>query len=360
MADVMDKTGIECRIDGQIGRVHLNRPKALNALNLEMVQEMTKALLAWQTDPAVRAVVVTAEGDKAFCAGGDVLALAESSEGDNTYARTFFAEEYRLNHLTGTYPKPYVCLMDGVIMGGGCGISMHGMRRVVGENVKMAMPETGIGLFPDVGGGHFLSRMPGQTGTWLALTGARLKTADVMALGLMTHAVKSSSVSALAEVLAHTKLNRPLSDIDEILRGYATVPALSELEAHRAEIDQHFAFDTMEEIMASLQGGSEWAQKQAETLAKKSPTSLKITLAQLRKAKHLNLAECLRMEYRMGWRVMQGHDFSEGVRALLVDKDNKARWKPDSLASVSDEAVAAHFESLGENELKLIGDEQNA
>jgi enoyl-CoA hydratase/carnithine racemase len=332
-------------VKGHIGHIHLNRPEALNALNLDMIRSMTRVLDDWQDDGRVRAVVVTGEGAKAFCAGGDVRALADSAKGDKVLARTFFREEYQLNHLTHVYPKPYIALIDGVVMGGGCGISLHGAVRVAGPKLMMAMPETGIGLFPDVGGGHFLSRMPGATGIWAALTGARMNAADAVTLGLATH-FAGDFAPILAELTA-ADLHDAAADVAAILARHTGHVGESLIAALQPKIDRHFGHATVEAIIDSLDADDDpWAAEQLGILAGKSPTSLKITLEQIRRAKTLDLAACLQMEYRMGWRVVEGHDFVEGVRALLIDKDKSPKWGPSTLQEVTDTYVAAHFAPL--------------
>jgi len=333
----MTESEVLTRIDGSVGRITLNRPKALHALNLAMCEAMTEALLAWREDPAVQSVLIDHAGERGFCAGGDIRMIAESGAGDGSQARAFFKTEYRLNHLMFEYPKPITAIVDGIVMGGGVGISEPAKVRIATERTTYAMPETGIGLFPDVGGGWFLARLPGQTGVWLALTGARLKAADTVALGIHTHFVPSESLSGLtADLVAGVEPAEAASRHGSATLGASTI--------NREAIDRLFAFDTVEEIFAALEAdGSDWALAQLATLKTKSPTSLKVSLRQIRTGAGLpSFADNMAMEYRLGGRIVGSHDFQEGVRAVVVDKDNAPKWSPASLNEVSD----AHLDSL--------------
>ncbi len=336
----MTESEVLTRIDGSVGRITLNRPKALHALNLAMCEAMTEALLAWREDPAVQSVLIDHAGERGFCAGGDIRMIAESGAGDGSQARAFFKTEYRLNHLMFEYPQPITAIVDGIVMGGGVGISEPARVRIATERTTYAMPETGIGLFPDVGGGWFLARLPGQTGVWLALTGARLKAADTVALGIHTHFVPSESLSALtADLVAGVEPAEAASRHGSATPGASTI--------NREAIDSLFAFDTVEEIFAALEAdGSDWALAQLATLNTKSPTSLKVSLRQIRTGAGLaSFADNMAMEYRLGGRIVGSHDFQEGVRAVVVDKDNAPKWSPASLDEVSD----AHLDSLFAN-----------
>lgn len=332
----MTESEVLTSIDGFVGRITLNRPKALHALNLAMCEAMTEALLAWREDPAVRSVLIDHAGERGFCAGGDIRMIAESGAGDASEAKAFFKTEYRLNHLMFEYPKPITAIVDGIVMGGGVGISEPASVRIATERTTYAMPETGIGLFPDVGGGWFLSRLPGQTGVWLALTGARLKAPDTLALGIHTHFVASGSLPALSADLLAGALP------SEAAERHSSTPGSATLD--REAIDRLFAFDTVEEIIGALEAdGSDWGKAQLATLAAKSPTSLKVSLRQVRTGSGLaTFAENMAMEYRLGGRIVRSHDFQEGVRAVVVDKDNAPQWSPAALADVSD----AHLDSL--------------
>ncbi len=333
---------------GAVGRVTLNRPKALNALTLAMTRQLDARLIDWAADDRIAAVVVEGAGDRAFCAGGDIRALYASmtTPGDR-FSATFYRAEYTLNHRIHAYPKPYIALIDGVVMGGGVGISVHGSHRVVTENVLFAMPETGIGLFPDVGATHFLPRMPGALGMYLGLTGARLRAADVMYAGIGTHYVPRERLSELVDAL----LARP---VDDCLAGLAADAGEPPLAEHRAAIDRCFAGATSEAILAALEAeGTEWAEATRATLATKSPTSLKVTVRQLRAGAALDFAAAMRLEYRVSQRFCADHDFAVGIRSVVIDKDNAPQWWPASLADVTEADVDAHFQPPPDGELLL-------
>ena len=321
------------RVVSGVGRITLNRPKALHALNRAMCEAMTGALLAWRADDAVQSVLIDHAGERGFCAGGDIRMIAESGAGDASEAKAFFKVEYRLNHLMFEYPKPITAIVDGIVMGGGVGISEPADVRIATERTTYAMPETGIGLFPDVGGGWFLPRLPGQTGVWLALTGARLKAADTVALGIHTHFVPADRVDALRTALiAHPAEPKTVADT------LASDPGAGATITHREAIDRLFAFDSVEQIFAALEAdGSDWALTQLATLKTKSPQSLKVTLRQLRLGAAMpSFADNMALEYRLGGRVVRTHDFQEGVRAVVVDKDNTPNWSPAGLSGVSE------------------------
>ncbi|WP_300395432.1 enoyl-CoA hydratase/isomerase family protein [Henriciella sp.] len=343
----MQEASVIARKQGKAGRITLNRPKALHSLNLDMCKRMIDALDKWADDDGVELIVVDhAEGTRGFCAGGDVRMLAESGAKDGKEAREFFAAEYRLNTLIEEYPKPYVAIIDGVTMGGGVGISVHGDYRVATPNTLFAMPESGIGLFPDVGGGWFLPRLPGELGMWLALTGERLKGEDVLAVGVATHFTEQP------EGLADTLCEHGVS----ALEGLKTEASASFTD-HIPEIDACFAKDSVESIMECLQDGSDWAKAQAAGLKKKSPLTLKIAHRQLHEgAKCKDFRENMRMEFRIASRLVLTKSFHEGVRAVLIDKDNKPDWTPGSLDEVRPIILDTFFESLGEDELTFIGD----
>lgn len=335
------------RVESGVGRITLNRPKALHALNHAMCDLMIAALLDWQDDAAVKSVLIDHAGERGFCAGGDIRMIAENGAGDAVAARAFFHAEYRLNHLLFDYPKPVTAIVDGIVMGGGVGISEPAVVRIATERTTYAMPETGIGLFPDVGGGWFLPRLPGFAGTWLALTGARLKAADTVALGIHTHFLPSDEVEAFRTILAADP-GFPVDIADEL----AVDPGEAPLETHIEAIDRLFVHDTVEAIFAALEDeGSDWARSQLAVLKTKSPQSLKVTLRQLRTGAHLSsFAENMAMEYRLGGRVVRTHDFQEGVRAVIVDKDNSPRWSPADLAGVTNAALDALFAPLPADE----------
>lgn len=337
----MSEPEVLTRINGSVGHITLNRPKALHALNLAMCEAMTEALLAWRGDPAVQSVLIDHAGERGFCAGGDIRMIAESGAGDASEAKAFFKTEYRLNHLMFEYPKPITAIVDGIVMGGGVGISEPASVRIATERTTYAMPETGIGLFPDVGGGWFLSRLPGQTGVWLALTGARLKAADTVALGIHTHFVPSDALTALkADLIGGVEPAEAVARHRSVEAGAATL--------NREAIDRLFAYDTVEEIFAALEAdGSDWALAQLATLKTKSPTSMKVSLRQLRTGAGLaSFAENMAMEYRLGGRIVRSHDFQEGVRAVVVDKDNAPKWSPATLAGVTEADLDVLFAPL--------------
>ncbi|WP_068021214.1 enoyl-CoA hydratase/isomerase family protein [Rhodoplanes sp. Z2-YC6860] len=335
---------------GAAGLVTLNRPQALNAVTLGMVRALTAQLEKWRNDLSVTRVVVTAAGGKAFSAGGDIRALYDAgTSGRHAEMLAFYGEEYVLNTIIKHYPKPYVSLIDGICMGGGVGVSAHGSHRVAGDRYLFAMPEVGIGFFPDVGATWFLPRMPGELGAYCALTGERFGAADGIAAGIATHRVASPRFTDLVEALCGT------APVDAMLAAFAapTKDAASEskLAPHRSTIDRLFAGGRVEDILAALDAdGGEFAQKAAATIRAKSPVALKIALAQVRKGKDLAFEACMATEFRIVSRVIHGHDFYEGVRAVIVDKDNAPKWQPAALAEVSDAEVARHFAPLPDGE----------
>ncbi|WEK39792.1 MAG: enoyl-CoA hydratase/isomerase family protein [Candidatus Brevundimonas colombiensis] len=343
----MSELEIIARVENGVGRITLNRPKAIHALNRAMCETMIAALLDWREDAAVRSVLIDHAGERGFCAGGDIRMIAESSAGDRVEARAFFMAEYRLNALMFGYPKPITAIVDGIVMGGGVGISEPADVRIATERTTYAMPETGIGLYPDVGGGWFLPRLPGQTGVWIGLTGARLKAADTVVLGIHTHFLPSEGVDALkADLLAEG------ADPAAVAARHAKDAGPAPLAAHREAIDRLFAFDTVEEIFAALEAdGSDWASAQLATLKTKSPTSLKVTLRHIREgAKAASFDDNMAVEYAVSGRIGATHDFQEGVRAVIVDKDNAPKWSPADLSGVTDAALDALFAPLPENE----------
>lgn len=338
------------RREGAAGRITVNRPKALNALTLDMVHSFTKALDGWKNDDAVRVIVIDGAGTRGLCAGGDIRALLESGSRDDGMAETFWRDEYKLNAAIGSYPKPVVAFMDGIVMGGGVGISAHASCRVVTEKTMLAMPEVGIGLLPDVGGTWLLSRAPGELGTYLALTGSRIGGVDAILAGLADYFVQSERLPELAKALAET------GDVDAVMRSFASDPGPAPLAAKAAAIDVMFGHDTVEQILETARtSGDDWAVKTAAEIEAKSPTSLKVTLAALRNARTLDsLEDCLNVEFRIISRMFDAPDFREGVRAAVIDKDQSPRWQPASLSEVPETAVSAHFAPLGPKELGLI------
>jgi len=331
------------QMEGKAGRIRLNRPKAIHALNTGMCRAMLDALAAWRDDPAIEIVLIDHAEGRGFCAGGDIRMIAESGAGDGQEARDFFRTEYQLNHALFTCAKPVVAFMDGITMGGGVGISQPARYRVATENTRFAMPETGIGLFPDVGGGWYLSRLPGRMGEYLALTGHRLDGAECLALGLASHYLP-------AEALEDAKV-RILADpasAEAILAELSTTAPEPRIAAHRADIDRLFAADTVEGVFAALEAdGGEWAAAQLATLRTKSPQSMKVSLRLVLEGRaRASFAEEMAQEFAIGSRVAQSHDFIEGVRALIVDKDNAPQWNPATLEGVSDESIDQIFAPL--------------
>lgn len=335
---------------GGVATVTLNRPAALNALTMGMIEALDAWLAAWSADPAVRVVLLRGAGEKAFCAGGDIRALREDHLAGGDQSRRFFEVEYALDHRIHRYPKPVVALLDGIVMGGGMGISQGARLRIAGPRTRLAMPETAIGLFPDVGGSWFLPRCPGRVGTYLGLVGPTLGAADSRYAGLVDACASPETIAGLAGELAGCAMAEdPMAAVDSLrARLAAHDPGPSELAGLRAAIDRHFSAPSVEAIVSSLEAESDpgliaWADKTRALLAKRSPTLLKVTLEQLRRGAGLGLADCFRMEYGLVQACFAQGDFLEGVRALIVDKDNAPRWNPPSLAEVTDAHVAAFF-----------------
>lgn len=341
---------------GQIGLITLNRPKALNSLNADMCLGLRKKLKEWAVDEGVKAVVIQGAGDRAFCAGGDVVALYKSGmayrDGDQTSLewQRFFREEYRMNTAIKEFQKPYIAILGGITMGGGVGVSVHGSHCVASERTMLAMPETGLGLVPDVGGGWFLPRLEGEVGMYLALTGDRLKAPETCALGITKGYVPSEKMEDLVSALAEDA-----SNVDRTLGTFFQDPGESKLHSHLSQIKDIFQGKSVEEILLGLeQDGSDWAVTWHGRLLKKAPTSMKVTFIQMRRGQNLEtFRENMKMEYRIVNHTIMGHDFYEGVRALLLDKDNDPKWSPSSLSKVSGEVVLKHFEKLGDDELEF-------
>lgn len=339
---------------GAAGVVTLNRPHALNAVTHPMVRALATKLVEWAKDPAVTRVLLTAS-DRAFSAGGDIRALYDLVKGGrHAEALRFWREEYTLNTLIKRYPKPYVSLIDGIVMGGGVGISIHGSHRVAGDRFQFAMPEVGIGFFPDVGATWFLPRMPNETGTYCALTGDRLRAADGIASGIATHHVPSVQWPKLIEALTGT------APVDAVLSGFAESFDPGPVTLRRKGIERLFRGNSVEEILDEL--GREAVSRREDAgfagatgalIRSKSPTSLKIALAQVRRGAEWSFVECMRAEFRIVSRIVYGQDFYEGVRALIISKDNQPVWDPQTLGEVSDEEVERHFAPLDSGELDL-------
>jgi enoyl-CoA hydratase len=335
------------RIEGAAGFLSLNRPKAIHALTQAMDHAMTEALLAWRDDDAVKAVIIDHAEGRGFCAGGDIAFLRNSALNDGGVSgRRFFYEEYQLNHLLMTYPKPVVAFIDGITMGGGVGISQPARFRVATENTRFAMPETGIGLFPDVGGGWHLSRLKGRMGPFLALTGARLDGAECLWTGLATHYLPHEALAEAKERIAHGH------DPAQVLAALAVTPPHARIEDNAAQIARHFASDRYEDILASLEADdSEWAAKELATLRTKSPQTCKVALRQLHDSLECaDFAANMVMEYRIASRVLTRPDFAEGVRAVIVDKTMDPKWDPPTPEGVSEALIDSIFAPLPADE----------
>lgn len=334
--------------NGLVGRISLNRPKALHALNLDMCHAMSAALSAWSIDTAVEAVILDHAEGRGFCAGGDINLLRHSALNDGGVSgRRFFHDEYQLNHQMTAFPKPIVAFMDGITMGGGVGIAMPARFRVATEHTRFAMPETGIGLFPDVGGGWHLSRLGGRLGQFLALTGARLDGAECLWAGIATHYLPVDKLDEAKERIAEHP-----GRIAGILSELSITPPPARIEANADQIQKHFAFDRYEDILASLEDDdSEWAAKELATLHAKSPQTCKVALRQLAESQNFdNFADNMVMEYRIASRVLTRPDFAEGVRAVIVDKTNDPKWDPATPEGVSEELLDSIFAPLPADE----------
>lgn len=331
-------------IEGKVGRIRLNRPKALHALNTPMCEVILAALTAWRTDPAVEAVVIDHAEGRGFCAGGDIRMLAESGAKDGAEARAFFHTEYRMNHALFTYAKPTIAFMDGITMGGGVGLACPCDFRIATQNTKLAMPETGIGLFPDVGGGWYLSRLPGRVGQFMALTGYRADGADCLALGLATHYLPSDRLDEVKTAIAAGAQ----ADLHAAIKAFGVGAPLARIVEQRGAIDRLFASDELEGIYAALEAdGGDWATQQLATLKTKSPQTMKVSLRLLHEgATMATFEDEMRQEYAVGCRVVQRHDFLEGVRAVIVDKDNAPLWNPDTPEGVTPHVLDQIFAPL--------------
>jgi enoyl-CoA hydratase len=352
-ANVVSKTSdVVVRRQGTAGRITLNRPDALNALNAVMLAAIASAVAEWREDERVEVVIVDGAGERGLCAGGDIRAMYDSRNQGSGFARTFWRDEYRLNALIKRYPKPYIAFMDGIVMGGGIGLSAHGTHRIVTERSALAMPETGIGLIPDVGGTFLLSRAPGAVGGYLGLVGERMHGAGTIFAGFADRFVPSARLDDLARELCETKAQ----DVDAVIARHAEPPPPSELKSHAAEIDAAFGLESIGDIMHALQkSGTPWARKTKAALDQRSPLAMTLTHEAIRRAKRLtSLEEALNVEYRLVVRLFESGEFPEGVRALLIDKDKRPRWNPRRIEDVDAATVAGYFAPLPpEQELGL-------
>ncbi|UFS58127.1 enoyl-CoA hydratase/isomerase family protein [Subtercola endophyticus] len=334
---------------GRLGLITLNRPRAINALNHAMVISIHQALSAWRDDDTISTVAIVGSGERGLCAGGDIVSIyREAQSGDLSGTVQFWRDEYALNIMIANYPKPYVAVMDGIVLGGGIGISAHGSHRIVTERTKVGMPETGIGFVPDVGGTWLLSHAPGELGTFLALTAGSASGADAIALGLADWWLPSSSIEQLLSALER-------ADAGEVVLLLATEPPASTLLAQQEWIDRAFAGSSVQQIVERLHGSAvDAARDAANTVAAKSPTALAVTLESLRRAKDLDLTSSIEQEFRVSLRAVRAPDFAEGVRAQVIDKDRSPKWRPAEIDAVDASLVEAYFESLGDDELVVV------
>jgi enoyl-CoA hydratase len=337
-----------------VARITLDRPAKLNALTPQMVRDMRSVLDEGERDATLRLVLIDGAGPRGFCAGGDVKFVRDSALADDGQAQIFWADEYRLDAKIAGFGKPIVAFMTGIVMGGGVGLSAHTRHRIVTASTRFAMPEAGIGLIPDVGSTWLFARAPGEAGTYLALTGRHVGAADAIALGFADRFVAEEGLEALKAALVQDS-PRGDDDVRAVVERFALPPGEPLLSAQRSLIDRAFAYDTVEEILCALgRDGSGFALATAREIAAKSPTSLKLTLRALREARSLDgLQDCLRLEYRLVCRLLGGHDFLEGIRAAVIDKDRRPKWRPSDLGDVSPPGLDGYFASLGTKELQF-------
>lgn len=333
------------RREGVAGVIRLNRPKAINALTLEMTRDMDRALDAFQTDPAVALILLEGAGERGLCAGGDIRGLYDSAREKGDLGPVFWREEYILDDRIARFPKPYVAYMDGLVMGGGTGLAAHGSHRVVNDKTKVGMPEVGIGFFPDVGGTWLLSRAPGEVGTYFGLTGQTMNGADAIYAGFADFYVPSAKWPELRAALTALSTGADAKQVADTIRGFSEKPQPGIAEQHRAQIDKLFEHDSVEEIVANLRtDDSEFAQATLKALSEKSPTSLKVALKLLRAARTSeSLQQCLAREYRAALQVFDSAEFIEGVRAAIIDKDRQPKWQPSRIEDVTPEIVDRYF-----------------
>jgi enoyl-CoA hydratase len=341
------------RREGAAGVIRLNRPKAINAVTLEMFRDVNKALDAFEADPAVGLILLEGAGERGLCAGGDIRALYEDSKVRGDLGKILWREEYILNARIAKFPKPYVAFMDGIVMGGGVGLAAHGSHRVVTDRTKLAMPEVGLGFFPDVGGTWLLSRSPGEIGTYFGLTGQTMNGPDAVYAGFADAVVPAAKLAGLRDALTKIRAGASSTDVKAVIDGFATGETAGPVAALRSRIDGWFAHDRMESIFAALhRDGSELAQSTLKTLNGKSPRGMVVTLRLLRLARaSSSLEECLVREYRAALEVFASDDFREGVRAAVIDKDRNPKWSPPGIEDVTPEMIAPYFAELGADEL---------
>ena len=351
----VEEGDLVARVEGAAGIIRLNRPKAINAVTLEMFHDIDRALDAFEADPEVAVIVLEGAGERGLCAGGDIRALWESSKVKGDLGKILWRDEYILNARIKKFPKPYVAFMDGIVMGGGVGLSAHARHRVVTDKTKLAMPEVGLGFFPDVGGTYLLSRSPGEIGTYFGLTGTTMNGPDAVYAKFADAVVPSAKLPALREALTKVAPRTSSAEIDRLIAGFATGEKAGPVAAMQARIDGWFARDKMEDIVAALKDdGSDLAQATLKTLGEKSPRGMVVTLKLLRLARSAaSLEECLVREYRAALQVFASDDFREGVRAAVIDKDRNPKWQPDRIEDVTPDMVAPYFAEIGADELKF-------
>lgn len=337
--------------NGSIGHILLNRPKALNALTTEMCQAFYTQLTQWQNNKQIKAVIIQGEGERAFCAGGDIRSLYYNGKENVSEALNFFRHEYRMNAAIFHFNKPYIALLDGITMGGGAGVSMHGSHRVATERLVYAMPETGIGFFPDIGAGHFLSRLAERIGIYLGLTGDRINAADAFQFGIVKHVISSDKQSDIVQALTDLSFTaRDHDKVSAVLDSFAVKPETSKLSNFRHQIADCFDASSINEIIVRLEElNSDWSRHTLKKLQSKSPISLKVTFEQLRRAVNMKFDDIMNMEFNIASQFLRTPDFYEGVRAAVIDKDQSPHWQPASLKTVTDEMVQKFFS----NELSL-------
>ncbi len=352
MSEVLDGDLI-VRREGSAGIIRLNRPKALNAMTLEMSMGIDAALDQFEADPAVAVIVLEGAGERGLCAGGDIRGLYESSKANGDLGKVFWRQEYIMNARIASFPKPYVAYMDGLVMGGGVGLSAHGRHRVVTEKTKLAMPEVGLGFFPDVGGTWLLSRAPGELGAYFGLTGQTVNGPDAIHARFADAMVPTEKWPALREALTKVRPGTLSDEVDRLIAGFASGEAAGPVAAQQARIDRWFAYDSMHDIFAALEtDGSELALASLKSLKEKSPRGMVVTLKLLRMARGaVSLEECLVREYRAALEVFRSDDFREGVRAAIIDKDRNPRWSPPDVDQVTPEMLAPYLAGIGADEL---------
>jgi len=352
-ATVASEPDLIVRREGAVGVIRLNRPKAINAVTLEMFRDIEKALDQFEPDPAIGLILLEGAGERGLCAGGDIRALYESSKVRGDLGKVLWREEYILNARIAKFPKPYVAFMDGIVMGGGVGLSAHGSHRVVTEKTKLAMPEVGLGFFPDVGGTFLLSRSPGEIGTYFGLTGQTMNGPDAVYAKFADAVVPAGKLAALREALIHLRAGVNAAEVKAVIDGFSTGETAGPVAALQPQIDRWFAHDRMADIVAGLQrDGSELAQSTLKTLNEKSPRGMVVALKLLRLASQSSsLEQCLVREYRAALEVFASDDFREGVRAAVIDKDRNPRWSPARIEDVTPEMVTPYFAEIGADEL---------